>query len=64
MIGAVLLIVILVDWFIDNRRKKSILFTIILGLSIAFQMQTTHGYATIGKPNGTITGKSPGEFQQ
>ncbi|MHB8114069.1 MAG: hypothetical protein ACYDHA_11500 [Bellilinea sp.] len=45
MIGAVLLIVILIDWFIDNRRKKSILFTVILGLSIAFQMQTTHSYA-------------------
>ena len=45
MIGAVLLIVILVDWFIDNRRKKSALFTIVLGLSIAFQMQTTRSYA-------------------
>ncbi len=45
MIGAVLLIVILIDWFIDNRRKKSILFTIVLGLSIAFQMQTTRSYA-------------------
>ncbi len=45
MVGAVLLIVILIDWFIDNRRKKSILFTVILGLSIAFQVQNTHSYA-------------------
>lgn len=45
MIGAVLLIVILIDWFIDNHRKKSILFAIVLGLSIAFQMQTTRSYA-------------------
>jgi len=44
MIGAVLLIVVLLDWFIDDRRKKSIILTLILGLSIAFQMQTTHRF--------------------
>lgn len=44
MIGAVLLIVVLLDWFIDDRRKKNIILTFILGLSIAFQMQTTHRF--------------------
>ncbi|HWR67130.1 MAG TPA: hypothetical protein VN364_13515, partial [Bellilinea sp.] len=45
MIGAVFLIVVLLDWFIDDRRKKSIILSIILGLSIAFQMQVTHRFA-------------------
>lgn len=45
MIGAVLLLVVLVDWFIENRRKQHILFIAVLGLSIAYQMQITHKYA-------------------
>lgn len=44
MIGAVLLIVVLLDWFIDDRRKKNIILSLILGLSIAFQMQSTHRF--------------------
>lgn len=45
MIGAVLLLVVLVAWFVENRRKQHILFIVVLGLSIAYQMQITHKYA-------------------
>ena len=45
MIGAVLLIVVLLDWFIDDRRKKGIILAGVLALSLAFQMQATHRFA-------------------
>lgn len=45
MIGAVLVLVTLVGWFIENRRKQHIFLIVVLGLSIAYQMQITHKYA-------------------
>lgn len=45
MVGAVLLIVLFVDWIVRSKRQKNIVLLVILGLSIAFQMRTTHKYA-------------------
>lgn len=45
MIGAVLMLIALVSWFIENRRRMHIVFIAVLGLSIAYQMQITHKYA-------------------
>lgn len=45
MIGAVLLLVVLIDWIIRTKKQKNIVLLLFLGLSIAFQMRTTHKYA-------------------
>jgi hypothetical protein len=45
MFGVVLLILIGIFWFVQVKKRRNILLVILLGLSIAFQMRTTHSYA-------------------
>ncbi|MBW6475060.1 MAG: hypothetical protein K0B14_18180 [Anaerolineaceae bacterium] len=45
MIGTVLLILIIIEWFVRSGRPKNIILVCFLGFAIAFQMRTTHSYA-------------------
>jgi len=45
MIGAVLFIIVIISWLIENRKNRTYLLVIGLGLSIAYQMQMTHKFA-------------------
>jgi len=44
MLGVVILIMVFLDWLISAKNRKNIILVFALGLSIAFQMRTTHGY--------------------
>lgn len=44
MIGAVLLLVLFIDWLIKTQKQKHFLLALLLGVSIAFQIRTVNRY--------------------
>lgn len=44
MIGAVLIIVIVIDWLIRTNRQKQVLLAILLAMSVAFQIRNVNKY--------------------
>ncbi len=44
MLGAVVLVVVLVDWFIQDRQRSAILLAVLAGLSISVNIRNTNKY--------------------